>query len=84
MFVHFRELTGINIREKIDSAITQKGKRILKWMEEEPNKHIRKIHEELSNASCSANAEVAAMIYAVMSYLQDKEEFLHICVKVTS
>lgn len=87
MFAHFEELTGISIREKFDSAITSKGPRILKWMEEEPSKNVRKIQQEFLKASSSvdnSNSEVAAMVCAVLSYLQEKEEFLYICVKVSS
>lgn len=86
MFVHFMELTGINISEKVESAIASKGARILKWIEEEPNMNIRRIQQELVEAKCSVdnvNAEVAAMICAAMSYLNEKEGFLYVCVKVS-
>lgn len=85
MFAHFGELTGISIRENFDSAITRP--RILKWMEEEVSKNVRKIQQEFLKASSSvdnSNSEVAAMVCAVLSYLQEKEEFLYICVKVSS
>lgn len=86
MFVHFMELTGINISEKVESAIASKGARILKWIEEEPNLNIRRIQQELVQAKGSVdngNAEVAAMICAAMSYLNEKEDFLYVCVKVS-
>lgn len=70
------EPVGINIREKFDSAITSKGARILKWMEEEPCKNVRRIRQKLVKASFSVdntNGEVAAMICAVVVYLQKKE-----------
>ncbi|XP_050691611.1 uncharacterized protein LOC126983162 [Eriocheir sinensis] len=87
MFVHFMELTGINISEKVESAIASKGARILKWIEEEPNMNIRRIQQELVEAKCSVdngNAEVAAMICAAMSYLNEKEDSLYVCVKPTA
>lgn len=85
MFVHFKELTGISIKEKMDSALMLKGEKILKWMEEEPSKHIRKIREELVEAQASisnGNAEATAVICAVASYLHEEEKSLYTFVEV--
>lgn len=85
MFVHFKELTDIKIKEKIEAAVNSKGERIMKWMEEETVKQIRGIRQELVEAKLSldnGNPEVMAMICAIMAHLHEKEEFLYICVKV--
>ncbi|KAK3879148.1 hypothetical protein Pcinc_016262 [Petrolisthes cinctipes] len=87
MVVHFKQLTGINIKEKLESAVTMKLERIIKWMNEQPNKQIKKIREELIEAKlCSDNgqAEVKAIICAILAHLHDKEEFLYVCVKPTT
>lgn len=85
MFVHFKELTGINIKETIETALTHKGDRIIRWMEEEPSKQIKKIRKELVEATdfiSNGNPQATAVICSVTSYLREKEEFIYVCVQV--
>ena len=85
MFVHFKKLTGINIKEAIETALIHKGDRILKWMEEEPSKQIKKIRQEFVEAKGSisnGNPKATAVMCSVISYLREKEEFVYICVQV--
>lgn len=85
MLLHFKNLTGISIREKIQSAFTHKGETILKWMKDDPSKNLRKIQEELVEAKCYINngtPETVAVTCAVMSYFCEKEETVYKCVEV--
>lgn len=85
MLLHFKNLTGISIREKIQSAFAHKGEKILKWMKDDPSKNLRKIQEELVEAKCYINngtPEAVAVTCAVMSYFCEKEETVYKCVEV--
>lgn len=87
MFAHFRQLTNIKIRDKMESALVTNGEQIVNWMKSEQNKHIRKIHEELVEARCIVDNKtpaVSVMICAIMSYFGDKEEFLYQVAEVSS
>lgn len=51
MFIHFREPTGIDIKEHICFDIVSKGAQILKWMKIKPNDNERRIQQELLQAN---------------------------------
>ncbi|XP_042230004.1 uncharacterized protein LOC121871659 [Homarus americanus] len=85
MFVHFKELTGIDIQEKLNNVYETQGKKNLQWMKEQQNKHMKIIVNELLEAKSTMgnnSPEVAAMICAVLSHLNEKEASLYRLVEV--
>lgn len=87
MFKHFEMLTGIKIREKIEQSLVKNSETILKWMQGEQNKNIRKIHDQLLESKIILNnktPEIPAIISSVISHFKENEKSVIQVVKVCS
>lgn len=85
MFMHFENLTRINIKEKLESSIAAKGPHILKWLKESSSKQVRKIHELLITARTivgNNSPEVSVIFCAIMAHFNENEEFIYKLVEV--
>jgi hypothetical protein len=86
MFVHFHELTGVDIRFEMESTFPKKSSRILAWMHGQlNNRSLRQIEMDLEKACLqmeNKTPEAPATIMAVMAEFHEEEEALFRTVQV--
>lgn len=76
MFIHFKLLTGIEVKQKIENTLIENAEHILDWMSAHQNKKIRKIYEGLLEAKVvlkNRTPELPAIISSVISHFKDNE-----------
>ena len=88
MFPHFEELTGIRLREKLESSLTGKGGRVLQWMRlQHQHKELRLITRELEAATSelgNKTAEMPAVLLSIMAFFVEKVDTIFLLTEVMS
>ena len=87
LWIHFEELTGIKIREEMETTHFSRVKRILAWMRAQETREMLRLNMDLKMAKTVAGndvAELPAAILTAMTFFKEKSEALFQIVEVIS